>query len=60
MFGILEDLAKAAVSVVKLPVSVAADVVTLGGSLTDRDRPYTADNVSDMVENLENATSPRK
>lgn len=60
MFGIFEDLAKAAVSVVKLPVSVAADVVTLGGSLTDRDRPYTADNVSDLVENLENATEPKR
>ena len=60
MFGILEDLAKAAVSIAKLPVSVAADVVTLGGSLTDRDRPYTADNVSDLVENLENATEPKR
>jgi hypothetical protein len=60
MFGILEDLAKAAVSVVKLPVSVAADAVTLGGVLTDRDKPYTADNVSDLVENLENATEPKR
>lgn len=58
MFGIFNDLAKAAVSVAKLPVSVAADVVTLGGSLTDREKPYTADNVSDLVRNLENATDP--
>lgn len=41
MFGLLELLTKAAVSVVKLPVTIAADAVTLGGSLTDKDRPFT-------------------
>lgn len=55
-----ESIFKAAVSVVRIPVGVAADVVTLGGSLTDRDRPYTADAVSDMVRNLENASKPGK
>ena len=58
MFGILSDLTRAAVSVAKLPVSVAADVVTMGGALNDRPRPYTADNLSDLVKNLENATDP--
>ena len=58
MFGILENLTKAVVSVARLPVSVVADVVTMGGQLTDRKRPYTADNVSDLVGNLENATKP--
>lgn len=60
MFGILSDLTKAAVSVVKLPVSVAADVVTMGGALNDKKRPYTAENLSDLIENLENATDPRE
>lgn len=54
----LDSLLKAAVSVVKLPVTVAADAITLGGSLTDKDRPYTADALSDLVKNLENATKP--
>lgn len=58
MFGFIEDLAKAAVSVVTVPVAVVADVVTLGGSLTDKDEPYTAIAVSDLVKNLENATKP--
>lgn len=60
MFGMLESLAKAAVAVVTVPVAVVADAITLGGSLTDKDRPYTADAVSDFVKNLEDAASPRK
>jgi len=59
MFSFLEDVAKAAVGVVTTPVSVVADVVTLGGVLTDRDTPYTAEQISDIVKNLENATKPR-
>ena len=60
MFGMLESLAKAAVGVVTVPVAAVADVVTLGGSLTDKDKPYTAEAVSDVLKNLENATAPRK
>ena len=51
---------KAAVAVVATPVAVAADIVTLGGSLTDREEPYTAEQVSNVVKNLENAAKPRK
>lgn len=60
MFGMLESLAKAAVGVVTVPVAVVADVVTLGGSLTDKDEPYTAAAVSDVVQNLADATKPTK
>jgi hypothetical protein len=57
MFGILEDLAKAAVgAVIETPVAIVADVVTMGGSLTDQDRPYTAQAVEKVVDNLSNAT----
>ena len=59
MFDILEDLTRAAIGVVKLPVSVAADVVTMGGVLTDKEVPYTVKNMSDIVENLGNATMPK-
>jgi hypothetical protein len=58
MFGMLESLTKAAVGVVVTPVALVADVVTLGGSLTDKDRPYTAEAVSDVVQNLKDATRP--
>ena len=60
MFGIFESVAKAAIGVVSLPVSIAADVVTLGGALTDKDTPYTVKNVEDIVENLENVVDPEK
>jgi hypothetical protein len=58
MFGMLESLAKAAVGVVTVPVAVVADVVTLGGTLTDKEQPYTAEAVSDVVQNLKDATKP--
>lgn len=59
MFGLIEDLAKAAVGVVKLPLDVAADALTLGGALTDQDKPYTAEGISDVMQNLKNAAAPK-
>lgn len=59
MFDILESVTKVAVNVVTLPVSVAADVVTLGGSLTDKNKPYTVETVSDLVQNLKDAGTPK-
>lgn len=59
MLGMLANLSKAVVGVVvETPVAVVADVVTLGGSLTDKDKPYTASAVSRVVENIEKATDP--
>lgn len=58
MFGMIESLAKAAAAVVTVPVAVVADVVTLGGSLADQEKPYTAKAVEDMVANLKDATKP--
>ena len=57
MFGMLSDLAKAAVGVViETPIAVVADVVTMGGVLTDKDQPYTATALEKVMENVENAT----
>ena len=59
MFGFIGSLAKAVVGVVvETPIALVADVVTLGGSLTDRREPYTASALSDVMSNLENATKP--
>lgn len=58
MFGLIEGLAKAAVATVTLPIAVAADVVTMGGALNDKSQPYTADSVSSIIKNLENAVKP--
>ena len=57
MLGMLGDLAKAAVGVViETPIAVVADVVTMGGALTDKDQPYTATALEKVMENVENAT----
>jgi hypothetical protein len=58
MFGMLESITKAALGAATVPVGVVADVVTLGGALTDQDKPYTAQAVSDFVQNLEDASKP--
>ena len=58
VFGILESITKAALGVVFSPVSIAADVLTLGGTLTDRDEPYTVDAMRSVMRNLENAVNP--
>lgn len=59
MFGLLESIAKAAVGVVATPVALVADAVTLGGSLTDRDVPYTASMLQSVVKNLEDAAGAK-
>ncbi len=57
MLDLLGNLAKAAVGVViETPLAVAADVVTLGGTLTDRAEPYTVEAVAKVVDNVQKAT----
>lgn len=59
MFGILGDLSKAVVGVVvETPIAIAADVVTMGGVLSDKDEPYTATALKGVMKNVENATKP--
>lgn len=41
MLGFLTSAVRATANVVTLPLSVAADVVTLGGELNDRGKSYT-------------------
>ena len=52
------SLLKAAASVVTIPVAVVAEVVTLGGALTESDEPYTASEAKKLPENLQNVTDP--
>lgn len=59
MFEIFESLAKTVVSVVKLPVAVVADVITMGGALTEKDKPYTAETCEQIMDNLDNAAKPK-
>ena len=55
--SIFGSLAKAVVgAVIETPVALVADVVTMGGSINDRDEPYTATAVRKIVGNIESAT----
>lgn len=56
MFDALKSLTKAVVSTVTLPVDVAADIVTMGGAMTDKDRPYTAEKLKKIMGHLDDAT----
>lgn len=59
MFGILGDLTKAVVGVVvETPIAIVADVVTMGGVLTDKVEPYTSTAIKNVMENVEHATKP--
>lgn len=59
MFGILKSAVKAVAGVVvDVPVAIVADTVTLGGVLTDRERPYTADAAARLVENVKDVADP--
>lgn len=53
MFGILGSLAKATVNVIVLPVAVTHDLITLGGTLTDRNQSMTEDCLENITESFE-------
>ncbi len=59
MFGILGNLTKAVVGVVvETPIALVADALTLGGSITEKDEPYTATALKGVMKNVENAVKP--
>lgn len=55
----LGNLLKATVGIlVETPIAIAADVVTLGGALTDKQKPYTAEALEKVMDNAQKATKP--
>jgi hypothetical protein len=61
MFKIMKSLTKAAVgATIVTPVSIAADIVTLGGVITNRNKPYTSEAISDIMDNLKDASNPEE
>jgi hypothetical protein len=53
-----KKLTKAVIGVATLPIDVAADIATLGGTLTDKKKPYTAKKLSNIVKNIDDAVDP--
>lgn len=63
MFGIFEDLTKAAVATVVTPVALVADVLTLPASAMDPNRgafDRTEAMLDAVGDNLNKAVTPRK
>ena len=57
MFSLLNSLVKASVGVVvETPLAFIADTVTLGGALTDKEVPYTAEALEEILKNLKEST----
>lgn len=46
--GLFGNLAKLAMDAIETPVSVAKDVVTMGGAFTDQEKPYTAQSLEEI------------
>ena len=55
MLNVLKGLVKSTVGVVTLPIDVAADVLTLGGSMVDRDS-FTAKKIGKIMDGIDEAT----
>jgi hypothetical protein len=46
-------LTKLVLDVVETPVAVVKDIATLGGSLTDKDKPYTQKKLEDIQDDYD-------
>jgi hypothetical protein len=56
MFSFIAKGMETVADVARLPVSAVADAVTLFGSLTEREEPYTVTNIKQIVEDVESLT----
>jgi hypothetical protein len=57
MFGMLENLVKAAVGVVTLPINMVADIPKALDPFDDNET-RTEKNISDILDNLQKAIKP--
>lgn len=57
MFG---NLLKAVVGVATVPVAAVADIVTLGGTLTDKNESYTGRVLDSVEKNVEKVLDPKE
>ena len=51
--GLLGSLLKTTIHIVTTPVEIAKDMVTMGGVLTDQDKPYTAQRAAKLKRDIE-------
>jgi hypothetical protein len=48
--GLFGSLLKTVIDVVETPVAMIKDVATMGGALTDQDKPYTQQKIEEISE----------
>jgi len=53
--GFFGSLGKLVMDVVETPIAVIKDVATMGGTLTDQDKPYTAQQLEDIQKDWDKA-----
>jgi hypothetical protein len=51
--GLFGKLLKTTLDVITLPVDIVKDVATMGGVLTDKNKPYTAQKFERLGDDLE-------
>lgn len=51
--GLLGKILKTTINLTTLPLDIVKDVVTLGGTLEDKDKSYTAKKMNRLGDNLE-------
>jgi hypothetical protein len=49
--GILGKIISITLNVVEIPVAIIKDAATMGGALTDEDKPYTAQKIEEIGDN---------
>jgi len=51
--GIIGKTFKTLIHTATTPLDVAKDIVTMGGVMTDKEKPYTAEKLSKILEDIE-------
>jgi hypothetical protein len=55
MFGFINKLVKTGMELVETPIAIVKDIATMGGALTDQDKPYTLQKLEDAGEAYDEA-----
>jgi hypothetical protein len=55
MFGFINKIIKTGLTLAETPIAAIKDVVTMGGAITDQDKPYTIQKLEDAGETYDEA-----
>lgn len=53
--GFFGSLTKMAMDIIETPIAVVKDVATMGGALTDQEKPYTAQQLENVQKDWDKA-----